>query len=84
MSDDLTISTGEAEEEEALVEFTTREEYVSCAYSALVAISDLDPGLMRPVNQLRIQRIRRKCLRILDECVNEMYSELFDEREDDE
>lgn len=67
---------------EVEVEFTTREEYIGCAYSALVAVSDLDPGLMNKIDQNRIRRIRRMCLRILDDCVKEMHDELFDNEEE--
>jgi hypothetical protein len=65
------------------VEFTTREEYIGCAYSALMAIGDLDSGLMNKVNQNRVKRIRRMCLRILDDCVKEMHDELFETEEED-
>lgn len=72
-----------SEEAEIHVEFTTREEYIGCAYSALLAVSDLDTGLMNKVNQNRIKRIRRMCLRILDDCVKEMHDELFETEEED-
>ena len=67
---------------EVEVEFTTREEYIGCAYSALVAVGDLDTGLMNKVDQNRIKRIRRMCLRILDDCVKEMHDELFENEEE--
>lgn len=81
MSEDNKDVIGE-EVNEVEVEFTTREEYIGCAYSALVAVSDLDPGLMNKMDQNRIKRIRRMCLRILDDCVKEMHDELFDNEEE--
>ena len=72
-----------SEDAEIQVEFTTREEYIGCAYSALLAVADLDTGLMNKVNQNRIKRIRRMCLRILDDCVKEMHDELFETEEED-
>jgi hypothetical protein len=72
-----------SEDSEIQVEFTTREEYIGCAYSALLAVADLDTGLMNKVNQNRIKRIRRMCLRILDDCVKEMHDELFETEEED-
>lgn len=74
------IGTEDAEIE---TEFTTREEYIGCAYSAIVAVSDMDMGLMNKKDQARIRRIRRMCLRILDDCVKEMHDELFENDEDD-
>ena len=79
MSDEI-IGTESAEVE---VEFTTREEYIGCAYSSIVAVSDMDSGLMNKTDQARIKRIRRMCLRILDECVKEMHDELFETDEED-
>lgn len=81
MSEDNKDIIGE-DSTEVEVEFTTREEYIGCAYSALVAVSDLDPGLMNKIDQNRIRRIRRMCLRILDDCVKEMHDELFDNEEE--
>ena len=72
-----------SEDSEIQVEFTTREEYIGCAYSALLSVADLDTGLMNKVNQNRIKRIRRMCLRILDDCVKEMHDELFETEEED-
>ena len=70
------------EEEEGYVEFTTREEYIGCAFNAIMAVSDMDVGLLNKVEQNRIKRIRRMCLRILDDCVKEMHDELFETEED--
>lgn len=63
-------------------EFTTREEYIGCAFNAIMAVSDMDIGLLNKVEQNRIKRIRRMCLRILDDCVKEMHDELFESEED--
>lgn len=63
-------------------EFTTREEYIGCAFNAIMAVSDMDIGLLNKVEQNRIRRIRRMCLRILDDCVKEMHDELFENEED--
>ena len=70
------------EDSEVQVEFTTREEYIGCAYSAIVAVSDMDTGLLNKTDQARIRRIRKMCLRILDDCVKEMHDELFENEEE--
>jgi hypothetical protein len=72
----------EIEQEEGIIEYTTREEYIGCAFNAIMAVSDMDVGLLNKVEQNRIKRIRRMCLRILDDCVKEMHDELFETEED--
>ena len=82
MSEDLTIGESEDTTDEGIVEFTTREEYIGCAYNALSAIEGLDP--MTQQDKLRVNRIRRKCLIILDELVAEMFDELHEKDEEDD
>lgn len=79
MSDDKELP----EEIEGIIEFTTREEYISGAYYSISAVDGMDELLMSREDAKRIRRIRRKCLRIIDECVNEMHDELF-EKDDEE
>jgi len=66
--------------EEGILEFTTREEYITCACNALNSTESIDA--MTAADKARLNRIRRKCLLILDELVNEMYDELFDQDEE--
>jgi hypothetical protein len=80
--DDLNTSDQLEELEEAAVEFTTREDYIGCAYNAISAVEGLDTGMMNKTDALRVKRIIRKSLRIIDECVNEMYDELFEDEEE--
>lgn len=68
-------------EEDGIIEFTTREEYITCACNALNSTESIDA--MTAVDKARLNRIRRKCLLILDSMISEMYSELF-ESEDEE
>ena len=42
--DDLT--TSDQPEEEAIFEFTTREDYIGCAYNAIASGEGLDTGMM--------------------------------------
>ena len=78
---DLELGEGEETTDEGIVEFTTREEYIGCAYNALAAIEGLDP--MTKQGKARVSRIRRKCLIILDELVAEMFDELHEQDEED-
>ena len=91
VEDDLTTVESpekpvEAEiEEEAEFEYTTRTDYITCAYSAISAVEGMDTGMMTKEDAKRIKRIMRKSLMIIDDCITEMYDELFeDTKEDDE
>lgn len=70
----------EEEQADIEVEFTTREEYIGCCYNAMNA-ADTYNAITKSDSD-RVRRIKRKCLRIIDSLVCEMYDELFDD--DDE
>lgn len=84
MSDDLVIGTEvSAENTEALeqieyVDFTEMD-YITAAYYALDAAENSNP--MTKEGQRQMSRIRRKCLRIIDHCITELYDQLFDDEE---
>jgi hypothetical protein len=70
------------EEQEFEVEFTTRSEAIHSAFSAISAVSDMDTAIMSKQDERRISRIKRKSLRIIDECINEIYAEMFEDDEE--
>lgn len=72
----------EEEELEMVVEYTNAIEYIQAAYFALSSVDDMDVAIMNKSDEQRIKRIRRKSIRIIDECLNDMYSELFDDDEE--
>lgn len=72
----------EDEELEMVVEYTNAIEYIQAAYFALSSVDDMDVAIMNKSDEQRIKRIRRKSIRIIDECLNDMYSELFDDDEE--
>lgn len=78
-----TIEEVEQEEiPEVDVEYTTRADYISCAYYSISAVEGLDTGIMTKEDAKRIKRIMRKSLRIIDDCINEMHDELFEDDEE--
>lgn len=82
-TDDLTTSETEEVFEEAEFEITTRSDYIACAYNAIKAVEELDTGIMSKIAEQRKRRIVRKSLRIIDDCLCEMYDELFEDDEED-
>jgi 20S proteasome alpha/beta subunit len=71
----------EETEQEGIVEFTTREEYILCAVNCLNAVAE--NNTMTKADAERVKRVTRKCLKIIDHLSSEMYDELFDEDEED-
>ena len=88
MSDDLELTkeneqVTDADLEEVEIEYTTRAEYIQCAYFAISAVVDMDTGLMNGEEKKRVKRIVRKSLMIIDDCITEMFDELYDDDDDD-
>ena len=84
MKEDLIIKDEANEPLEDAIEFetTSRSEYISSAYYAIAAVSEIDTELMQPRDKKRKKEIIRKSLRIIDNIISELYGELF-EAEDD-
>jgi hypothetical protein len=75
--------TEETFTEEGIVEFTTAGEYIASAYYALASVEDADTALMSKESEKRVKRIKRKCIKIIDICISEMYDELFESDDED-
>ena len=84
MEEDLIIKDEANEPLEDAIEFetTSRSEYISSAYYAIAAVSEIDTELMQPRDKKRKKEIIRKSLRIIDNIISELDGELF-EAEDD-
>lgn len=64
-------------------EYTTRMDYVSCAYYAISAVEGIDLLLLTKEEGRKIKKIIKKSLRIIDSCISEMHDELFETEEED-
>ncbi len=89
MKEDLTTMEDAYEPLEESVEFetTSRSEYISSAYYAIAAVSEIDTELMQPQDKKRKKEIIRKSLRIIENIISELDGELFEddsEEEDDD
>ena len=63
---------------------TTDSEYIAACYNALGAIDDLDTAMMSKGAEAAVKRIRKRSLRIIDKCIDNLYSELFESDENDD
>ena len=74
-------TAAEVIEDDGLVEFTTREEYIVCAVNCLNAVAEV--STMTAEDSKRKNRVTKRCLKIIDNLSLEMYNELFEEDEED-
>jgi hypothetical protein len=65
-------------------ETTSRTEYISSAYYAIAAVSELDVEIMSPEDRRMKKNILRKSLRIIDNIISELDGELFDDFDEEE
>lgn len=69
-------------EENFEFEYTTRTDYVSCAYYSISAVEGIDLLLLTKDEARKIKKIIKKSIRIIESCINEMHDELFEDEED--
>jgi hypothetical protein len=86
MKEDMTTREDAYEPLDDSVEFetTSRSEYISSAYYAIAAVSEIDTALMSYEDKKRKKDIVRKSLRIIDNIISELDGELFEEYDDEE
>lgn len=63
------------------VAFATDHDYIQSAYFALASIQDIDTMILNKADETRVKRIRRQSLRIISECLNTLYDEIFEDPE---
>lgn len=61
---------------------TSDSEYIASAFYALNAVNDIDTAIMSKEDERRINRIKKKSLKIIDQCISDLYDELFDDGEE--
>lgn len=66
-------------EEEYEIEMLGPADYISAAFYALSATDDLDLEIMPDAQKTRVKRIRARSIRMIDYCINELYTDLFDD-----
>lgn len=63
---------------------TTDSEYIAACYNALGALENIDTAMMSKSAESVVKRIRRRSLAIIDKCIDNLYSELFETDENDD
>ena len=70
----------QGEEMEFEVESYGAMEYIQAAYFALSAVEDVDVEILpSEAQKQRIRKIKFKSIRIIEACITELYTDLFDE-----
>jgi len=70
-------------EEEIEFETTSRADYITSAYFAISSVEGLDTQIMSKEDAKRVKRILRKSLMIIDDCITEMFDELYENDTED-
>lgn len=63
---------------------TTDSEYIAACYNAICAVDNVDTGMMSKSAEQAVKRIRKRCIAIIDKCIDNLYSELFESDENDD
>jgi hypothetical protein len=80
---EVEATNNEVEESEQIeVAFATDHDYIQSAYFAMASVADVDAMILSKADEIRVKRIRRQSLRIISECLNTLYDEIFDDGND--
>ena len=71
------------EEDTAYFEPYSDSDYIAAAFNAITTVEGMDTAIMSKMDEKRIKRIKRQCLKIIAHCLNNMYEELFEDNSDD-
>lgn len=70
--------TPDADEMDAVWEDPTRtSEYIAAAYNAILAVQEVDMTLLGKQYEAMRARVVKKCLRIVNRAINDLYDEMF-------
>jgi hypothetical protein len=76
-------NTNEKEEEVNLeewqMEYSSDADYIQAAAVAMSSVDSIDTALLTKADEQRVKRVKRQGLRIISECLNNLYNEIFDD-----
>jgi hypothetical protein len=69
----------EVDLEEWQMEYSSDSEYIQAAAVAMSSVDSIDTALLTKADEQRVKRVKRQGLRIISECLNNLYNEIFDD-----
>jgi len=79
-----TLDDSQSEEEMIYEEGYTSLEIINGTYFALASVVEMDTTLMSKADEQRINRIKKKSIKMLDWAIADMYDSIFDDEGNDE
>lgn len=74
-----TLDDSQSEEEMIYEEGYTSLEIINGIYFALSSVIDMDTTLMTKIDEQRVNRVKKKSLKMLDWAIADMYDSIFDD-----
>lgn len=56
---------------------TRASEYIASCYNAILAVQEVDTRILGPTYEAMRARVVKKCLRMINGAVNDLYDEMF-------
>ena len=79
-----TLVNDQEEEDIVYEEGYTSLEIINGTYFALASVIEMDTTLMSKADEQRINRIKKKSIKMLDWAITDMYDSIFDDEGNDE
>ena len=77
MSDEPQLTPDADETDSYWQEPTKESEYIASAYNAIMAVQEVDITLLGKQYEAMRARVVKKCLRIVNRAINDLYDEMF-------
>ena len=82
LKEKVIFEDNEGNDNEIEYEMMTDSEYIASAMNAMCAIDMVDGGILSHEDRDRIEKIKLQSIRIISECLNTLYNEIFDDNVD--
>jgi hypothetical protein len=82
LKEKVIFEDNEGNDNEVEYEMMTDSEYIAAAMNAMCAVDMVDGGILSHDDRDRIEKIKLQSIRIISECLNTLYNEIFDDNID--
>jgi hypothetical protein len=82
LKEKVIFEDNEGNDNEVEYEMMTDSEYIAAAMNAMCAVDMVDGGILSHEYRDRIEKIKLQSIRIISECLNTLYNEIFDDNVD--